>query len=120
LCQLDVSSRDASAVLANDVEQHEEIPRPPVEDAIEVAATVTSELAQAAIELRGFREWKRGMVIRHPVQLLDLAFDGDPGPPRKVREEEVLHGLSPSFISIEHRLRRHAPSRAGGRWFIPT
>jgi hypothetical protein len=51
LCQFDISPGDRPGALAENVEQDEEIPRAAIENSIQGAAAVASQLAQAAFDL---------------------------------------------------------------------
>jgi hypothetical protein len=78
LCQLDISPGNQSAVLAEDVEQHEKIARAPVKNPKEWATAVTSQLAKTGVDLRGLRERKRGSVVWATIHFIDLFFDEQP------------------------------------------
>ena len=75
LGEFDISSGHGATVLAEDVEQHEEIVRAPVEDPIEHATAMTPKLTEAGFDLRGLRERKRRCVVWEAVHFVDLFFD---------------------------------------------
>jgi hypothetical protein len=57
---------------AEGVQQHEEVVRSPVEDAVQRSPVVAAKLAKFALDLRAMRERKRRPAVIELVQPLDL------------------------------------------------
>ena len=52
MCDVDVGLRDAPRVLVNGVKQDEQVLRPAVQDAVQVAPVMAPELAEFTVHLR--------------------------------------------------------------------
>ena len=58
LRELDLAPRNSCRVLAKDVQKHEKVPGPPVEDAIQLSPVVAAKLSKLTLDLRAVGERK--------------------------------------------------------------
>lgn len=104
----DIRLRNRRCVLAQHVEQDDQVAGAPVENPIELGAVVATQLAQLAAYLARVREWWRGCGGRLIVQTIDLEVD------RRLlalveRVKEVPDRLGPIRGAVVNGLRaRHA------------
>lgn len=100
---LDLSRRDLTGVLPEDVQQDEEGVGSSVEDPVEFAAEMASELAEVALNLGAMRIGE----VRHggpeQVQSADLVIDGDLTPGVEPFDE-LVDGFPAANISVVDRL----------------
>src|SRR6185437_3216790 len=101
------------------MEQHEEVARATKKDPVEPAPAVTSQLAKARFNLGALRKGQRRGIVREAVHFFDLDFDEMTVFRRDLGPQKFPDRLSALPISVEHRLRRHPPLRAGARKLSP-
>jgi hypothetical protein len=92
-----------AGVLAEHVEQDDEVGRAAVEDPVELGAEVAAQLAELALDLRAVRERKVGLVRAQQVEALDLLVEHRLAA-RIEALDEVVDGLAPVRGAVVDRL----------------
>jgi hypothetical protein len=116
---LDIPSQDCSGVLLEGVEQHNQVARASIKDAVELPAIVASKLSQLALDLRAMREGEMRMGGGKHVESIDLVVEGDL-PFDRQGIDEVVDRLASVRRPIVDRL--HLPkgrTRIGQRDEVP-
>ncbi len=75
LGDLDLVARELPRVLAEHLQENDEISRAPVQDPVELASVVTAKFSQLTLYLRGVRERQVRIGPREHVETVDLEVD---------------------------------------------
>ena len=94
------------------VEEDEQVPRPLVQDSVEVAPVATAQLPELPVDLRTVRERKRRVVVGDPVQQADLEVDLLL-PLRRESVHEVVDGLPAVLVTVVNGLHSVRGPRSG-------
>jgi hypothetical protein len=103
LGDVDVRLWQLARPLLDGVEEDEQVPRPLVQDPIEVSPVVATKLAELAIDLRSVRKGEGRVVASHPIEQADLIVDLLlPFGGQAV--DEIVDGLNAVAVPVVHGL----------------
>ena len=104
LCRLDVGPWNSPGVLAEHMKENNEVPRPSVENAMELSPVMAPELTELALDLRAVRERQGRIRGTQHVETVDLVVQDNLTLHRE-SIDEVVDWFGPVRRPIENRLQ---------------